>query len=172
MKFCDMIKLLAHLSYERGNKRMTTATTLTHLLNSAIHSIKTVIPAGIEIEKPALYHASSIRSSLSVLIGMTGQIHGQLVIAGTNDLFAQISQLMYGMMLEGEMLESFTCELGNMIAGQLATHASSQQMMMDITPPTLLVGEANVKGFQKAIVVPVNIVEKGTLNMIVTLHHE
>ncbi|WP_027408390.1 chemotaxis protein CheX [Anoxybacteroides tepidamans] len=151
---------------------MTAAATLTHLLNSAIHSIKTVIPAGIEIEKPTLYNSNSIRSSLSVLIGITGQVHGQLVLAGTNDLFAQISQMMYGMTLEGEMLESFTCELGNMIAGQLVTHASGQQMTMDITPPTLLIGEASVKGFQKAIVVPANIETKGTLNVIVTLHNQ
>jgi chemotaxis protein CheX len=149
---------------------MATTTILTHLLNSVIHSIKTVIPAGIQIEKPTLYSSRSIRSSLSVLIGMTGQVQGQLVIGGTDALFAQISQLMYGMMLEGDMLESFTCELGNMIAGHLVTHASNQQMTMDITPPTLLVGETSMKGFQKAILVPVNIEEKGTLHVIVTLH--
>ncbi|MBB5323923.1 chemotaxis protein CheX [Anoxybacillus tepidamans] len=151
---------------------MTITATLTQLLNSTIHSIKTVIPVGIQIEKPTLYTSNSIRSSLSVLIGMTGQVHGQLVIGGTTSLFAQISQMMYGMMLEGDMLESFTCELGNMIAGQLVTHASNQQVVMDITPPTLLVGETSMKGFQKAILVPVNIEEKGTLNVIVTVHEE
>jgi chemotaxis protein CheX len=150
----------------------TTTATLTHLLNSTIHSIKAVIPTGIQIEKPTLYTSRSIRSSLSVLIGMTGQVQGQLVLGGTNALFAQISQLMYGMMLEGDMLESFTCELGNMIAGHLVTYASNQQITMDITPPTLLVGETSVKGFQKAILVPVNIEEKGTLHVIVTLHEK
>lgn len=151
---------------------MTITATLTQLLNSTIHSIKTVIPAGIQIEKPTLYTSNSIRSSLSVLIGMTGQVHGQLVIGGTTSLFAQISQMMYGMTLEGDMLESFTCELGNMIAGQLVTHASNQQVVMDITPPTLLVGETSMKGFQKAILMPVNIEGKGTLNVIVTMHEE
>ncbi|ANB61007.1 chemotaxis protein CheX [Anoxybacteroides amylolyticum] len=150
---------------------MTMMTTvLTQLLNSTIHSIKMVIPAGIQIGKPSLYTANSIQSSLSVLIGITGQVHGQLVIGGTVSLFSQISQMMYGMMLEGDMLESFTCELGNMIAGQLVTHASSQQLIMDITPPTLLVGETSVKGFQKAILVPVNVEEKGTLHVIVTVN--
>ncbi|MBA2874267.1 chemotaxis protein CheX [Thermaerobacillus caldiproteolyticus] len=147
-----------------------TTTTITHILNSAIESIKTVIPTGVEIQKPTLYNTHSIQSSLSVLIGMTGQIQGQLVIGGTSNLFAQISELMYGMTLEGDMLESFTCELGNMIAGHLVTYASKREMTMDITPPTLLIGEASMKGFQKAILVPVTIAEKGTLHVIVTLH--
>jgi chemotaxis protein CheX len=148
---------------------MTATSTITNILNSTIDSVKTVIPAGIRIEKPVLFSSSSIRSSLSVLIGVTGEVQGRLVIEGNKTIFGAISELMYGMQLEGEMLESFTCELGNMIAGNLATHASKRQVSMDITPPTLLIGETMIRGFSQAIAVPIDIAEKGKLNIILMI---
>jgi chemotaxis protein CheX len=156
--------------HTNGVKHIMAATaTITNILNSTIDSVRTVIPSEISIENPVLYSSASVSSSLSVLIGMTGEVQGRLIIEGDPTIFGAISELMFGMQLEGEMLESFTCELGNMIAGNLATHASQRRVTMDITPPTLLIGQTTIKGFSQAVAVPVNIAEKGKLNIILMI---
>ena len=167
-----MIELYRNCRTSGVRETMTATATITNILNSTIDSVKTVIPAGIMIEKPVRYSSSSTQSSLSVSIGMTGEVRGKLIIEGNETVFGGISQLMFGMQLEGEMLQSFTCELGNMIAGNLATQASQRQISMDITPPTLIVGEMNIKGFVQAIAVPINVEERGKLNIILVIDPE
>ena len=51
-----------------------------------------------------------------MLIGITGDVKGLLVLEGNEIVFGGIGEAMFGMPLEGEMLGSFSGELGNMIA--------------------------------------------------------
>ncbi|MBM7659655.1 chemotaxis protein CheX [Bacillus mesophilus] len=142
---------------------------ITKILNGTIHSVKSVLPMELTISSPSLFQDSVIRSKMSVLIGMTGDVKGRIVIDGSPTTFSTIGEMMYGMQLEGEMLESFTGELGNMIAGNLATNASQNDLIMDITPPTILVGEAKLSGFSKAIRVPITLDSSNNLDVIFML---
>ncbi|MFZ3589570.1 chemotaxis protein CheX [Bacillus sp. DJP31] len=148
---------------------MSQSSNVTKVLNGTIQSVKSVLPMPVTINPPSLFKEKVIRLTMSVLIGMTGDIKGRLVIDGTPQTFSYIGEMMYGMQLEGEMLESFTGELGNMIAGNLATNASQNELIMDITPPTVLVGEAKLTGFTQAIKVPITLSTNGELVVILMI---
>ncbi|MFY0781926.1 chemotaxis protein CheX [Peribacillus simplex] len=53
-----------------------------------------------------------------MLIEISGDIRGRIIIEGTNGCMSKIGEGMFGIPIEGEMLESFAAELGNMLAGQ------------------------------------------------------
>lgn len=145
---------------------------ITTILNGTIESIRSVIPLTMAIDKPSLFTQPFTQMSISVLIGMTGDLRGRLMIEGHETMFGNIGETMFGMPLEGEMLESFTGELGNMIAGNLATIVSQKGITIDITPPTVLVGQTKIYGFDKAFRVPIHFEGKGELQLILTIDNE
>ncbi|MDQ0243835.1 chemotaxis protein CheX [Bacillus fengqiuensis] len=116
---------------------MTLANSLEHLLKSAISSFQTMVPVSITIESASLPSTDSIFTIQHVHIGLTGDVSGSLIIKGEESTFSNLAQSMFGMEVEGAMLQSFTCELGNMIAGNLATEATNAQVSLDITTPSL-----------------------------------
>nr|WP_254119477.1 chemotaxis protein CheX [Bacillus sp. FJAT-29790] len=135
-------------------------------MNGTIESVKSVLPLEITVEKPALFTQPYTQHSIGVLIGMTGDAKGRIIIDGDEIVFGKIGEAMFGMMLEGEMLESFAGELGNMIAGGLSTFVSQRGFEMDITPPTVLIGQTKVYGFTKAFRLPVKINNVGDLMIV------
>ncbi|MGG3956685.1 chemotaxis protein CheX [Bhargavaea massiliensis] len=145
---------------------------ITTILNGTIESIRSVIPLAMTTEKPSLFTQPFTQTSINVLIGMTGDLRGRLMIEGHETIFGSIGETMFGMPLEGEMLKSFTGELGNMIAGNLATIVSQKGITIDITPPTVLVGQTKIYGFDKAFRVPIHFENKGELQLILTIDNE
>ncbi len=100
---------------------------------------------------------------------MTGDIRGGLIIDGDETVFASIGEGMFGMKVEDEKLESFAGELGNMIAGTLSTTIASHEIEMDITPPTVLVGETKIYRFEKAYCLPITIQHIGSINILLMI---
>lgn len=145
---------------------MTLTKSVTDILNGTIDAVKSVVPLEIQVEKPALFTQPFTQHSIGVLIGMTGDARGRIIIDGDHEVFGKIGEAMFGMVLEGEMLESFAGELGNMIAGNISTFVSQRGFEMDITPPTVLVGQTKVYGFTKAFRLPVTITGVGTLMIV------
>lgn len=142
---------------------------VTDILNGTIDSVKSVLPFELAVDKPSLFTQPFTQHSIGVLIGMTGDIRGRIIIDGNEQVFGRIGEGMFGMALEGEMLESFAGELGNMIAGNLSTTISQKGFDMDITPPTVLVGETKFYGFEKAFRLPIHIQALGTIELILTV---
>ncbi|KMY50526.1 chemotaxis protein CheX [Peribacillus loiseleuriae] len=136
---------------------MSITTQITSVLNGTVQAVKSIIPLNLEMSKPLLINEPFLQQGIGVLIGMTGDVRGRLIIEGNSDAIGRIGETMFGMMLEGEMLESFAAELGNMIAGHLATQLTVDKIVMDISPPTVLVGETKIYGFKKAIHLPITI---------------
>ena len=89
---------------------------LQSLWNGTNLALKTIIPTSFELTKPKLL-GTSLHLQFGILIGITGDINARLVLMGTPTIFSSIANVMFGMELEGEMLVSFSGELGNMIAG-------------------------------------------------------
>lgn len=106
--------------------------TVLELLNGTLGAIKTVVPLDFGLGKPFLLD-QSLQMSFGVLIGFTGDLKGKLVLKGNEALFGSIGEIMFGMALEGEMLSSFAGELGNMIAGGMATNLAEDGVFIDIT---------------------------------------
>ena len=148
---------------------MTTSKQIQTILNGTITSLKSVIPISMDIQPPASSQHPFEQSEMGVLIGIVGDMKGRIIIDSTSDIFSTLSHHMFGMSLEGEMLESFTGELGNMIAGNICTVASNDGLEIDITPPTVLVGKTKLYGFHQAIRLPVLLTDIGEMTIILTI---
>jgi chemotaxis protein CheX len=148
---------------------VTLTKSTTEILNATIEAVKGVIPCELQIEKPSLTVSPFILQSLGVLIGLTGDFRGRIIIDGNEQVFGKIGESMYGMFLEGPMLESFSGELGNMLAGNLSTFVSQSGIEIDITPPTVLAGQTKLSGFDKALTLPISLQNIGQLNIVLIL---
>lgn len=143
--------------------------TVTHVLNGTIHSVQNIVPVPINISRPNLFTQPFIQNSMGVLIGLTGDVLGRILISGDERIFMEIGERMYGMQLTGDMLESFSGELGNMIVGNLITKLSETGLSLDITPPTVFVGQTKISGFEKALKLPISINDIGGMDIIFML---
>lgn len=123
---------------------------MTDLLNGTYSSLKSIMPIQHEMKKPQLIN-QSLQLQFGVLIGMTIDINGKFILAGDSNLFSSIGESMFGMPIEGDMLLSFSGELGNMIAGGLSTHLFKCGINTDITSPTILQGNVVLSGYQQAL---------------------
>jgi chemotaxis protein CheX len=150
---------------------MSISASITNVLNGTIDSVKSVIPLPIQIDKPTLIKQPYKQVSLGVLIGMTGDVRGRLIIEGNEEVIGRIGQSMFGMPIEGEMLQSFAGELGNMLAGNLATSVAQKGVEMDITPPTVLLGETKLFGFEKALCLPLSFEDIGRMSIILMVEN-
>lgn len=153
----------------RGVGKLSLSGNITHILNGTLESVKSVIPMPLVVGQPSLMTAPLEQTEIGVLIGMVGHVRGRLVLESAAKTFGAIGEAMFGMPLEGEMLQSFTGELGNMLAGKLCTIVASHGVDIDITPPTVMVGSSKLYGFDRAFRVPVAIEGKGEIHIILML---
>jgi len=126
---------------------------ITTLLNGTLTSLKSVVPVNLEIMKPQLLE-KNFRLNYGVFIGITGDIRGKLILASEPATFSSIGTFMFGMPLEGEMLHSFSGELGNMVAGGLSTNIFKNNININITAPTIMNGETTLSGYKEALKIP------------------
>ncbi|MFZ3577038.1 chemotaxis protein CheX [Virgibacillus sp. DJP39] len=138
------------------------------LLNGRYISLKTVVPIEHKISKPSLLE-QMLQIQFGVLIGITGDVKGKLVLSGDTNVFGSIGESMFGMALEGEMLTSFSGELGNMIAGSLSTNIVKEGINTGITSPTIIQGNTTLSGFNKALKVTVVFEEIGEMEIYLLL---
>ncbi|NLM72785.1 MAG: chemotaxis protein CheX [Clostridiaceae bacterium] len=94
-----------------------------------------------------------------VIVGLTGAIRGQVVIAFTKESAIKIASAMMGGMPVtelDEMSKSAIAELANMIMGNTATLLANRGIGIEITPPSLLHGEKMIitPGNMKTITIP------------------
>ena len=114
----------------------------------------------VTIQKPMLKEASFQTDTWVIMIGVTGEMRGQVMIAFTKDNACNIASKMC--MTEIKEVDDFASsalgELGNMIMGNAATVFSSKGIGIDITPPTLSHGQVSFKSsYAKSLCVPLTI---------------
>lgn len=101
-----------------------------------------------------------------VMIGLTGKISGSVVINFSKNVACNIaSAMMMGMPVPelDEIAKSAIGELCNMILGNTATVFSQKGINIDITPPTILIGDNIELTVHKSLIVCVPILfEDGT----------
>lgn len=120
---------------------------------------KTIASLDISVGKPYVKPSPFSASNLVILVGITGEIQGQAVIGLSEETAKSLaSAMMMGMPVEAldDMSKSALQELGNMIMGNSATLLFNEGVVVDITPPTLLIGEhiEVSTGNMKTITVP------------------
>jgi chemotaxis protein CheX len=113
-------------------------------------AVKMVIP-GVADTQLREVDEPGIELEIGIIIGITGSLRGKLVLSGLDTAFQGIGEMMYGMKLDGPMLESFAGELGNMIGGNFSIELSKFNVPIDITAPTILHGNTRISGYRSAM---------------------
>ncbi len=113
----------------------------------------------VAIEKPSVKEASFGPNTWVIMIGVTGEMRGQVLLAMNERAACNIASKMC--MTEINAIDDFASsalsELGNMILGNAATVFSSKGIGIDITPPSLTNGEMSIKNtFAKNLCVPLS----------------
>ncbi|WP_051382216.1 chemotaxis protein CheX [Sediminibacillus sp. JSM 1682029] len=140
------------------------------LYNETLKSIQAVIPLEAEIGKAKVLQ-ESLTIPFGVLIEVTGDVQGTLVLKANDGLFGSIGEAMFGMPLEGEMLHSFSGELGNMIAGSMSTGIYEKGLETDITSPLVTSdGDKVLENFQQAIQVELTYETIGKMEIALLIH--
>ncbi|NLM09805.1 MAG: chemotaxis protein CheX [Clostridiaceae bacterium] len=103
-----------------------------------------VIGVKPSLKKVYIKKTSYENDSVAVIVGLTGKIRGHVIISLSTDTAKSIASYMMGGMTVDtfdDMAKSAISELGNMIIGNTATILSTRGISVEITPPSLLVGE-------------------------------
>jgi chemotaxis protein CheX len=111
----------------------------------------------IQIGKPYMKDASFGADNWVIIIGLTGELKGQVLICFELDAVLDIASKMCMMPITqmDELSCSAICELGNMILGNAATLFAAEGVGIDITPPTLSHGAVDfMNNFTKNLCVP------------------
>lgn len=96
-----------------------------------------------ELGKPTLRDTPFTGKDILTLVGVTGEIQGQIYMGIPKASALEIvSKMMGGYPVSGfdSMAQSALCELSNMICGNAMTLLSNQGILLDITPPSLIFG--------------------------------
>lgn len=108
--------------------------------------------------KTYIHKRTEIENSVAVILGLTGQLSGQVIIRFTEDNAKKLaSVMMMGIPIENmdDMALSALSELGNMILGSASTILAEAGMITDITPPVTLHGSVKIKqDYAETITVP------------------
>lgn len=117
------------------------------LLSIVCDSMRNVIPRQIGQSESMPGDQPASVDELGVAIRFANPIGIKMIIDGERRMFSKMSELIFGMPMEGEMLDSCAQEIANIIAGGTTTLLSSRGIVADITPPSLLNASASVEGY-------------------------
>lgn len=122
--------------------------------------------------KPYVRDSKFDNNSVAICIGVTGQIGGQVLLAFHNEFACEIASKMCMMPIEtlDEISLSALCELGNMILGNAATVLSTKNIIIDITPPTVIQGIFHMEStYAKNICIPLTYEGNKTIEVDISL---
>ncbi len=105
--------------------------------------LKDMVMLDAKLGKPYINNDLSFSNdSLLIMLGVTGEMKGQVILSFRQDVALDIASKMCMMPITemSELAQSAVCELCNMILGNAATVFSTKGIMIDITPPTMCQG--------------------------------
>ncbi|NLG87642.1 MAG: chemotaxis protein CheX [Clostridiaceae bacterium] len=115
--------------------------------------------------------------SVAVIVGLTGKLRGQVIMSLNIETAMSIASIMMGGMpvqVFDDIPKSAISELGNMIMGNTATILFTKGIGIEITPPSLLMGEKITvsQTNMKTICVPLNLGDNGKITIDISLENE
>ncbi|RNA70528.1 chemotaxis protein CheX [Alteribacter keqinensis] len=130
-------------------------------VNAVCRAAKGILSShfGLDVEyKTPVAGANAIPSNdVSVVLGVNGEVNGQIVCA-INEQTAKniVGMMMGGMTIEklDDMYWSAIQEFGNWVAGSTATELSKENCLIDVTPPMVNDGQSNYRSSEQFITVP------------------
>lgn len=112
-------------------------------LQSSLNIFESMVQVKLTVDRPRISSLSFDKVTFILQVGITGEMKGQVLIVMSLDRAKDIaSRMMCGMPVPelDEMSRSALGELSNMIMGNTATLFSTQDILIDITPPMSLLG--------------------------------
>ena len=141
-----------------------------NIINAFLASAKDIMAmiAGLSLDvgSPRIRDLSFTDEYLRIMLGITGELQGQVIICLSKDKAKETaSKMMMGMPVAelDDMALSALSELGNMIMGNTSTALASQGLSTDITPPIIEQGASKLNSAFTNICVPFT--ENGQLYM-------
>ena len=129
-------------------------------LMAATSILKDMCQIDLNVGKPYVKTTDFESESVIIMIGVTGEMRGQVIIAFTYEKACNIaSRMMMGMPVPelNEISMSAISELGNMIMGNAATIFSTKGYVIDITPPSVCHGDMTItQSYTQNICVPIH----------------
>lgn len=119
--------------------------------------LKEMCSIDAKIGKPFVKNPVFLDDTMVILVGFTGEMRGQVLIAIEHKIACDIASKMMMMPVDdmNEISRSAISELGNMIMGNTATIFSTKGIAIDITPPTLGKGTMSfTSSFAQNICIP------------------
>ena len=110
------------------------------------------------VGKPYIRNSTFTSDSIVIMIGVTGEMQGQVMLAFKKEVALSIASKMMFMEVTqlDEISTSAICELGNMIMGNASTAFSVKNIGIDITPPSMCEGNFTVSGAVANMCVPIS----------------
>ncbi len=118
-----------------------------NVVNAFITGTESVISSVVGITpkrtKAHVLQSKYIKFEVATLISMSGGLRGNILYSMSIDSSLKIASKMMMMKVVqlDEMSKSAISELANMIAGNAATALSNFELVVDITPPSLMLAE-------------------------------
>lgn len=112
-------------------------------LSAATSVMKDFCQIEVQMGKPYLTKTDFEGDRFLIMVGITGQLSGQVILSMSELTACDIaSHMMMGMPVPelNDMAASAVSELSNMILGNSATIFSTLDKIIDITPPSICVG--------------------------------
>jgi len=150
-------------------------------INPFIEASRTVIKAvaNIDVSLGKIYLKTSPYTSenLVVIVGIMGSLQGQVIFSMDKFVSLKIaSAMMMGMPVNelNEMSKSAIAESANMVLGNAATILYNKGVKIQITPPSLMMGDNILISTpkMKTLCVPLNLSSGGTIELDIALMHK
>lgn len=121
-------------------------------VKAAYSVIENMLDPKVEAGKPFFNQEPLSKYEVAVLVGVFGDLQGQVICGMTTDTAKKIaSQMLMTEVAEIDMMsESALCELKNIIVGNASTNLSLTGYRCNITPPLFIMG-GDIPDFLKHI---------------------
>ncbi|KMK75651.1 chemotaxis protein CheX [Alkalihalobacillus pseudalcaliphilus] len=121
--------------------------------------ISTHFGVGVDILRPSAGRGKLTSEEISVILGIKGQLRGQIICTfSTETARSIISTMMGGMVVQDidELGWSAVQEFGNWVAGTAATELSKEGCLIDVTPPIINEGDSKYYSESPFISIPLH----------------
>ncbi len=144
-------------------------------LMAATSIMKDMCQTELKVGKPYVKKTEFESDSVVIMIGVTGEMRGQVIIAFALDVACDIASKMIMMPITemNELSMSAISELGNMILGNAATILSTKGVGIDITPPSVCRGTMSITtSYAKNICIPLMYADGKCIELDIALKQE
>lgn len=135
------------------------------LLDSVKVSIGNMIPQTLDQGEVSTSNEVINKDEIGVSINFTNSDYS-MILDGQRVVFSRMSEAIFGMYMEGEMLDSCVSEIANIIAGGTTTILGQQGVSLDITTPSLLQDDFQIDGQTDKTTLPISIETVGDIRVV------